>query len=452
MNKLAWTLVATMGISLCATVIEPGKLPENFDPNKVEIRKLVESTPRGGLPNFYAKLDSKQDTVIAYFGGSITAQAGYRVHSLKYFQEEYKETKVAEINAAIGGTGSDLGAYRLEHDVLKFKPDLVFVEFAVNDGGASPYSIRQSMEGIVRHIWNELPSCDIIFVYTLTAGNVKELQDGKMQRSASVMEEIADYYQIPSIHMGVEIVALEKQGKLLMKASNEGMTRVSGKELNLSADNYVNAEGKIPFANDGVHPYDNTGHALYMDAIKRSLPAIKGTGKPGPKANLPKPMVPDCFENVITIPFGNPTVKLEGPCQKLPKDDPVTRHFLNRADEFYVFEPGAKITFKYKGLRAAIYNILGPQGGIIEIKHNGKISREARMFDPYCTYHRLATVGLPNAKDQVNEITITVLDKNFDKKAILFDHNKPDFDKNPAKYEKLRLFAGCIFIVGEVVP
>jgi hypothetical protein len=229
MNKLAWTLVATMGISLCATVIEPGKLPENFDPNKVEIRKLVESTPRGGLPNFYAKLDSKQDTVIAYFGGSITAQAGYRVHSLKYFQEEYKETKVAEINAAIGGTGSDLGAYRLEHDVLKFKPDLVFVEFAVNDGGASPYSIRQSMEGIVRHIWNELPSCDIIFVYTLTAGNVKELQDGKMQRSASVMEEIADYYQIPSIHMGVEIVALEKQGKLLMKASNEGMTRVSAR-------------------------------------------------------------------------------------------------------------------------------------------------------------------------------------------------------------------------------
>ena len=318
----------------------------------------------------------------------------------------------------------------------------MFVEFAVNDRWRQPYSIAIDWKASSAHL-DELPSCDIIFVYTLTAGNVKELQDGKMQRSASVMEEIADYYQIPSIHMGVEIVALEKQGKLLMKASNEGMTRVSGKELNLSADNYVNAEGKIPFANDGVHPYDNTGHALYMDAIKRSLPAIKSAGKPGPKANLPKPMVPDCFENVITIPFGNPTVKLEGPCQKLPKDDPTTRHFLNRADEFFVFEPGAKITFKYKGLRAAIYNILGPQGGIIEIKHNGEISREARMFDPYCTYHRLATVGLPNAKDQVNEITITVLDKNFDKKAILFTITSPTSTKS-RQVRKLRLFAGCI--------
>ena len=121
MNKLAWTLVATMGISLCATVIEPGKLPENFDPNNVEILKLVESTPRGGLPNFYAKLDSKQDTVIAYFGAH-HRQAGYRVHS-SVFPGKYKETKSPR-STRQSRTGSTWSVSP-GTDVLKFKPTCV---------------------------------------------------------------------------------------------------------------------------------------------------------------------------------------------------------------------------------------------------------------------------------------------------------------------------------------
>ena len=40
----------------------------------------------------------------------------------------------------MGGTGSDLGVFRLQHDVLRQRPDLVFIEFAVNDAGALPRS------------------------------------------------------------------------------------------------------------------------------------------------------------------------------------------------------------------------------------------------------------------------------------------------------------------------
>ncbi|NLE55621.1 MAG: hypothetical protein GX617_11835, partial [Lentisphaerae bacterium] len=39
-----------------AITIEAGKLPVDFDPQKVDIRPLVESVPRQGLPNFYGKL------------------------------------------------------------------------------------------------------------------------------------------------------------------------------------------------------------------------------------------------------------------------------------------------------------------------------------------------------------------------------------------------------------
>src|SRR3954468_9830792 len=123
---------------------------------------LVECTPRGGLPNVLAKLKTKGAEVrIGYLGGSITAQEGWRPKTLAYFQQTYPDAKVTQINAAIGGTGSDLGVYRLKQYVLDHKPDLMFVEFAVNDGGQSPEMIYKCMEGIVRQTWRAQPDCDI---------------------------------------------------------------------------------------------------------------------------------------------------------------------------------------------------------------------------------------------------------------------------------------------------
>ena len=164
-------------------------------------------------------------------------------------------------------------------------------------------------------------------------------------------------------------------------------------------------------------------------------------------------MVADCWEKVVTIPFDHPAVHITGPWQKDAHDDAVTRPFLNRCDDFFSFDNGATITFKYKGLNASAYNIIGPQGGVVEVTIDGGNPRDARQFDPYCTYHRLATLGLGGGTDpnQIHTVTIKVTDKPIDKRAILFDHNKPDFDKNPAKYANLRFFAGCIFIVGDIV-
>ena len=109
-----------------------------------------ECNPRNGIPNAVARLSAGQSVRIAYFGGSITTQKGWRVASRLWLQEQYPAAAIAEINAAFGGTGSDLGAFRLSQDVLRHTPDLVFVEFAVNDGGRPPDLILRSMEGIVR--------------------------------------------------------------------------------------------------------------------------------------------------------------------------------------------------------------------------------------------------------------------------------------------------------------
>ena len=76
------------------------------------------------------------------------------------------------------------------------------------------------------------------------------------------MEEIAEHYRLPSVNLSYEVARLEKDGKLVMSGSKEGMTRVSGDELDAKAGVPRNAEGKIVFSGDGVHPYPDTGHVL----------------------------------------------------------------------------------------------------------------------------------------------------------------------------------------------
>ena len=106
------------------------------------LRDAKEFHVRDGLANVFWKLEAGKEVRIGYLGGSITAQAGWRPKTLKWFQEQYPNATISEINAAIGGTGSDLGVFRLRHDVLRHKPDLLFVEFAVNDGGVSPHRTK----------------------------------------------------------------------------------------------------------------------------------------------------------------------------------------------------------------------------------------------------------------------------------------------------------------------
>ena len=50
--------------------------------------------------------------------------------------EQFPKATVAEINAAIGGTGSDLGVFRLRNDVLQHRPESIEACIA-NDRRAS---------------------------------------------------------------------------------------------------------------------------------------------------------------------------------------------------------------------------------------------------------------------------------------------------------------------------
>ncbi len=78
---------------------------------------------------------------VVFFGGSLTWGANarnpqrnsYRALMERYLEKKYPRTQFRFHDAAIGGTGSKLGLFRLQRDVLAYKPSLVFLEFTAND-------------------------------------------------------------------------------------------------------------------------------------------------------------------------------------------------------------------------------------------------------------------------------------------------------------------------------
>ncbi len=403
---------------------------------KYPLRDAEECHRRAGLANFQAKLEAGKDVKIAYLGGSITAAPGWRVLSRQWFQQQYPKVKVEEIHAAIGGTGSDLGVFRLRNDVLRHQPDLLFVEFAVNDGGAKPDRIQKAMEGIVRQTWKANPEIDICFVYTLSSPVLRDLQNGKMQRSASAMEELADHYQIPSIHFGVKVVEMEAAGDLVFKAPKP--------------ENLADTKPMV-FSTDGVHPHVETGHRVYTDAIARSWPALKRAGtKPGPHAMV-KPLRADHWEQAKQIPI-TPEM-LQGEWQKLSPEHALSKRFGRNMPELYqAKKAGAALAFTFEGTTAAVFDILGPDGGRLSVQLDDREATKRNRIDGYCTYHRMSKLAIANEIEPGRHVVkITLLPDRLDKRAILFERNRAVFDRHEQRFEGQVWYVGSLLVIGDVV-
>jgi len=344
------TRVLRLAGAITASVMAVHAAP---DKQAYPLRDAVEFSVRGGCPTFFQKLKAGNAVKIAYLGCSITAQNGWRPQTLKWFREQYPNATVDQIHAAIGGTGSDLGVFRLANDVLQHKPDLLFVEFAVNDGGASPDRITKSMEGIVRQTWAADPTLDICFVYTATQGMLKDLQGGKYPRAASVMESIADHYAIPSIHMCLRAAQMEANGTVIFKETKSTEERLAAM-----------AKGTYYFSKDGVHPYDDTGHVLYLEAVARGMEEIRKVGKPGSHA-LGAPIDPLNWEKAQMVPFGDGELSAEWRLLDPEKDD-MAKRFRSRFPKMWrASTPGATVTFKVRGSKVSIFDLLGSRCGVV---------------------------------------------------------------------------------------
>ncbi|MCX7006912.1 MAG: GDSL-type esterase/lipase family protein [Kiritimatiellaeota bacterium] len=336
MKKPSWLLLTALVLAPWAAL--HAALP---DPNTCEELRM-----RDGLPNFFAKLAAGGPVRVAYFGGSITAAAGWRPKTFAWFKQQFPKAELIEINAAISGTGSDYGACRIAGDVLCKNPDLVFMEHRVNGGGG--YEAK-SVEGIVRQIWKQNPRTDICLVYTVSQDALKNLQAGKQPWFGDIMEKVANVYGIPSIDLGGEIAKREKDGSLIFKGD-------------------APVAGKLVFSKDGVHPGDE-GHAVYRDIIARSMLAMQKLGAPQAHT-LPTQMDARCWETAALVPVAQ-LAHSAGWKPVDAKTDAVYRDDFGRTDAMLrgaltCDKIGETITVKWTGTTIGFSDI--PQGKDMEVE------------------------------------------------------------------------------------
>lgn len=99
------------------------------------------------------KAEAGEKVIIACIGGSITQGAisdgtidgsvvfkkSYADIFFEWFSTSFPNTEFEFINAGIGATDSYLGVHRVNDDVLSYHPDLVLIEFSVNDSDNIAY-------------------------------------------------------------------------------------------------------------------------------------------------------------------------------------------------------------------------------------------------------------------------------------------------------------------------
>ena len=139
------------------------------------------------------KAQKGEEVTLAYLGGSITEgiSAGpedcYAKLSYNYFAEKFGTgDNVKFHNAGLSGTPSKLGILRLDRDVLAYDPDLVFIEFAVNDGTEPDY--KNAYESIVQTLLKK--DIAVVLLFSVTADD---------HSAQDYMKEIGFAYDLPMI-------------------------------------------------------------------------------------------------------------------------------------------------------------------------------------------------------------------------------------------------------------
>jgi len=416
---------------------------------KGEARVAEEVHVRAGVGNFLSKLRAGEPVTVAYLGGSITEMNGWRNMTTDWLRkggEGEGEAKVTEVSAAIGGTGSGLGVFRVGHDALAKNPDLLFVEFATNDGSTPAEDIWRNFDGIVQQTWAKNPKTDIVFAYTITSSMMKDYGAGRMNHAASAMERLADHYGIPSVCFGPRVAAEVKAGRLVM-SMGEVPTAVPKEtpDRDRLIDEELKKKGQTLFAKDGVHPA-LPGHSFYLKSVIACFEAMRALPPADHAAFIGRPFYDGALAAAKMVPLEPSMLKGEG-WTKLAPDTPEQKSFATRGGQFFRADrPGAKLVFRFRGTKCGIYDLMSPKGANVRIMVDGKVVRAANpRFDSYCWYTRLANMNVFDGAPGEHTVELEVLEKQPDRTQVKRE------DTNTPKYDGTYFQPCQIMLVGDLV-
>ncbi len=301
---------------------------------------------------------AKISKTVAFLGGSITEMHGYRPRVMAALRAKYPDVAFTEIAAGISSTCSDTGAFRLAEDVLaKGKPDLFFVEESVNDdqdGHFDRTHAIRGIEGIVRHVRQACPECEIVVGLMVNEGQYKELMAGKTPFHNKVHREVAAHYGVEVADVGAALAKSAKAGGFSWKQYRDCHPSPAGCDF---------------------------AAKVIMEAIDKAFDpkaAAKGHA-------LPPPMDAKSYFRGTAVPFAA-LKDVKGWRKSRPNWKKVRgakRAQFTRGDAIWSETVGASFAFSFRGTSAAAIMTSGPDVGALEVSVDGGAWRRIELVSPY---------------------------------------------------------------------
>lgn len=195
------------------------------------------------LKNLMKRAANGESLVIGFLGGSITQgslsstpKTCYAYLVYEWWKKSFPNAAFSFVNGGIGGTTSHYGGARAWKDVLCYRPDIVTVDFSVNDDANEFF--EETYEGTLRRLLMAPSAPAVVVLNNVFYDTGKNAQD--------YHNRIADHYGIPHVSIKDTIFPDVESGKIV----------------------------RADITPDNLHPNDK-GHSLVADEICKLLDSIK---------------------------------------------------------------------------------------------------------------------------------------------------------------------------------
>lgn len=309
---------------------------------------------------------------IGFLGGSITQgslasspELCYAWRVFSWWKERFPDTYFEYINGGIGATSSHYGVARVQRDMLDFKPDVVVVDFSVND--AADEFFEETFEGVVRRLLTGSSHPAVIVL------NNVFYNDG--HNAQAYHNRIGAWYHLPCISMKSAIYPMIESG-------------------------LYTARQLTP---DDLHPND-LGHEYVAGAVRYFLDQVLADpGRCDAELPQPEPTLPE-------------QPQPEPPQLKLPLPEPLTKNAYENSRLYQ----NDSLCYKAEGFWADT----SLKDGMLDLYKNGwtawregdKITFELRCSCLAVQYRKSVRHPVPVATAVIDGDTDhpIVLDGNFD--------------------------------------
>lgn len=195
------------------------------------------------LKNLMKRAANGESLVIGFLGGSITQgslsstpKTCYAYLVYEWWKKSFPNASFSFVNGGIGGTTSHYGGARAWKDVLCYRPDIVTVDFSVNDDANEFF--EETYEGTLRRLLAAPSDPAVVVLNNVFYDTGKNAQN--------YHNRIADHYGIPHVSIKDTVYPDVESGKIV----------------------------RADITPDNLHPNDK-GHRLVADEICKLLDSIK---------------------------------------------------------------------------------------------------------------------------------------------------------------------------------